>query len=53
MKTVKRMRAFLLFFEKNGNRMRRITEVMVRGRWGAQSWNIPYSKSPKEIGTLS
>ena len=40
-KTAKRMRAFIFFFEKNGKRMSKMTEIIVRGAWGTQSCNIP------------
>jgi hypothetical protein len=41
MKIAKRISAFFLFFEKKGKRMSRVAEATVRGKWGAQSLNIP------------
>jgi hypothetical protein len=52
-KVVKRTIAFFLCFEKIGKRIRRITEVIIRGKWGTQSCNIPYMIPTKEMGTLA
>jgi hypothetical protein len=37
MKTVKRIVAFFLYFEKMGKRINRVTEVIIKGAWGTQS----------------
>jgi 5S rRNA maturation endonuclease (ribonuclease M5) len=42
MKMAKRRRAFLLFFDKKGKRIRRMMEVTIKGTWGIQSWNTQY-----------
>ncbi len=47
-KRVKRMMLFLLTFETNGKRIKRIPETMVKGAWGTQSFNIPDIMLEKE-----
>jgi hypothetical protein len=37
--TVRREKAFLLILVKKGERMRRITDAMIKGRWDNQSCN--------------
>jgi hypothetical protein len=53
MKTDKRIRAFILYFDKKTNRMSRMTEAIIRGACGTQSWKIPYRMPQKETITFS
>jgi hypothetical protein len=36
-KTAKRRREFIELFEKNGRRVKRIIEAIIRRKWGTQS----------------
>jgi hypothetical protein len=49
-KTSRRKRALVLYFEKTGNRRKRMTETIMRGAWGTQSCSTPYRMYQREPG---
>jgi len=48
MKTANRIKAFFLFFEKMGERIKRAKEMIMSGEWGAQSLNMAWIRVHKD-----
>ncbi len=49
-KEAKKRNAFRLGFEKRGSITSRITDTIIKGGWGTQSWMTPYMIVQKEPG---